>query len=101
MSDTLTTLTRADLARMLSERIGLNQQESFGIIDALFDEIGEALVAGAHVRVWGFGRFVLRDKPARPGRNPRTGSPAVVPARRVVTFRPGVTLRRRLRGDDG
>ena len=95
------TMTRADLARKLHDEIGLNLQESIGIIDALFAEIGEALEAGAHVRIWGFGRFVLRDKRARPGRNPRTGAAAVVPPRRVVTFRPGAELRRKLRGDHG
>ena len=93
------TLTRADLVTLLTEKIGFTQQESNNIIEALFSEISEALEKGENVRIWGFGCFMLRDKPSRPGRNPRTGVAATIRPRRVVTFRPGIGLRRKLTDD--
>lgn len=96
-----TTLTRAGLAAHVSHQVGLNKQESMRLVDALFEEISAALEEGLDVHLWGFGNFVLRDKPARPGRNPRTGEDTVIRPRRVVTFRPGLELRRRLNADAG
>ncbi len=92
------TLTRADLVIYLSDEMGLNRLEARRLVDALFNEISEALYAGEDVRLWGFGNFVLRDKPQRPGRNPRNGQEAVIKPRRVVTFRPGQKLRKKVGG---
>ena len=94
------TITKSDLAVHVSEELGLNQLESRRLVDALLNEISEALCAGEDVRLWGFGNFVLRDKSARPGRNPRNGEEAVIAPRRVVTFRPGQKLRKRIAGHD-
>lgn len=79
-------LTKAQLAEMLFEKIGLNKRESKDMVDAFFDLIAEKLVAGEDVKVSGFGNFQVRVKSTRPGRNPRTGEPVEIEARRVVTF---------------
>ena len=55
-------------------------------IDAFFDLISASLVDGTDVKISGFGNFQLRDKPQRPGRNPKTGEEIPITARRVVTF---------------
>lgn len=80
------TLTKAELAERLSDRIGFNKRECKDIVDVFFDLIAERLIAGEDVRIAGFGQFLVRSKPPRPGRNPRTGELVPIEARRVVTF---------------
>lgn len=80
------TLTKAELADLLFEVVGLNKREAKEVVDIFFEEIRETLVAGTSVKLSGFGNFQLRDKPQRPGRNPKTGEAIPIAARRVVTF---------------
>ena len=80
------TLTKAELAEMLFEQVGLNKREAKDMVETFFDEISAALVRGESVKLSGFGNFLLRDKPQRPGRNPKTGEEIPISARRVVTF---------------
>lgn len=80
------TLTKAELADMLFDRVGLNKREAKDIVDTFFEEIRESLASGNEVKLSGFGNFQVRDKPARPGRNPKTGEAIPIAARRVVTF---------------
>ena len=79
-------LTKAQLADMLFEQIGLNKREAKDMVDAFFDLITCSLVDGQDVKTSGFGNFQIRTKAPRPGRNPRTGEPVAIEARRVVTF---------------
>ena len=79
-------LTKAHLADLLFEQIGLNKRESKDMVDAFFDLIVDSLIAGKDVKISGFGNFQIRTKAARPGRNPRTGESIPIQARRVVTF---------------
>jgi integration host factor subunit alpha len=94
-------LTKADLAATLFDEVGLNKREAKEFVDAWFESIKEALEAGHHVKLSGFGNFQLRDKGQRPGRNPKTGEEIPITARRVVTFRPGQKLRARVEGYAG
>jgi integration host factor subunit alpha len=80
------TLTKAELAEMLFDRVGLNKREAKDIVDTFFEEIRESLARGVEVKLSGFGNFQVRDKPPRPGRNPKTGEVIPIAARRVVTF---------------
>src|SRR6476660_793485 len=80
------TLTKAELADLLSEKVGLNKREAKDMVEAFFEEIRGALERGESVKLSGFGNFQLRDKPQRPGRNPKTGEEIPISARRVVTF---------------
>jgi integration host factor subunit alpha len=80
------TLTKAELAEMLFEKVGLNKREAKDMVETVFDEIRDALERGESVKLSGFGNFQLRDKPQRPGRNPKTGEEIPISARRVVTF---------------
>lgn len=82
----VTTLTKAELADLLFEQVGLNKRESKDMVECFFDEIRAALVRGEDVKLSGFGNFQLREKPQRPGRNPKTGEEIPICARRVVTF---------------
>ena len=81
-----TALTKAHLAELLFEQMGLNKRESKEMIDAFFELISERLADGEDVKISGFGNFQIRTKPPRPGRNPRTGETIPIKSRRVVTF---------------
>ena len=80
------TLTKAELADLLFDKVGLNKREAKDMVEAFFEEIRDALERGDGVKLSGFGNFQLRDKPQRPGRNPKTGEEVPIPPRRVVTF---------------
>ncbi|MFY9326509.1 MAG: integration host factor subunit alpha [Georgfuchsia sp.] len=80
------TLTKAELADLLFERVGLNKREAKDMVESFFEEVRTALESGDSVKLSGFGNFQLRDKPQRPGRNPKTGEEIPITARRVVTF---------------
>ena len=82
----LPSLTKAELAELLFEQVGLNKREAKDMVETFFDEIRNALERGESVKLSGFGNFQLRDKPQRPGRNPKTGEEIPITARRVVTF---------------
>lgn len=87
------TLTKIELIQAVADGIGLNSREAKEMVEAFFAEISACLETGEEVKLSGFGAFNLRDKPARPGRNPKTGESAVIAARRVVTFHPSATLK--------
>ncbi len=87
------TLTKAELAELLFEQVGLNKREAKDIVDAFFEEIRESLAQGSEVKLSGFGNFQVRDKSPRPGRNPKTGEVILIDARRVVTFHASQKLR--------
>ena len=92
------TVTRIDLSNTIRDRFGLTNADSYKMIDVIFDEIGESLVNGETVKVSGFGTFKILSKSARLGRNPKTGTPAVISARRVATFRPSTDFRKIVSG---
>lgn len=94
------TLTKAELADMLYERVGLNKREAKEVVEAFFDEIRTQLEQGESVKLSGFGNFQLRDKPERPGRNPKTGEPIPISARRVVTFHASQKLKAHVQNPD-
>lgn len=90
------TLTKADLAENLSDKLNLNKKEAKELVELFFEEIKLALESGEDVKLSGFGNFILRDKSERPGRNPKTGEEVEISARRVVTFKPGQKLKKRV-----
>ena len=89
-------LTKASLAEMLFDEIGLNKREAKEFVEQFFEEVRVALENGEDVKLSGFGNFILRSKNERPGRNPKTGEEIPISARRVVTFRPGQKLKARV-----
>ncbi|WP_420225184.1 integration host factor subunit alpha [Pigmentiphaga litoralis] len=86
VADDSRTLTKAELADLLFERVGLNKREAKDMVETFFEEIRDALERGDMVKLSGFGNFQVRNKPQRPGRNPKTGEAIPIAARRVVTF---------------
>jgi integration host factor subunit alpha len=90
------TLTKADLADLLFEQVGLNKREAKDMVEAFFEEVRNALETGDSVKLSGFGNFELRTKSERPGRNPKTGEEIPISARRVVTFHASQKLKLRV-----
>lgn len=93
------TLTKAELAELLFERLGLNKRESKDMVEAFFDIIHSRLVQGTDVKLSGFGNFNIRRKAPRPGRNPRTGEAVAIKARNVVTFHASHKLKGVVQGE--
>lgn len=93
------TLTKAELADLLFERLGLNKRESKDMVEAFFEFIHDSLVSGKDVKLSGFGNFQVRRKAPRPGRNPRTGELIPIRARNVVTFHASHKLKAVVQGE--
>ena len=81
------TLTRADLSEAVHEEVGLTRQDCAALVERTLDLVTEALEQGEVVKLSGFGVFQVRAKNARMGRNPKTGEPAAIDPRRVISFR--------------
>tara|TARA_Y100000817_G_scaffold178326_1_gene139218 strand:- start:6 stop:302 length:297 start_codon:yes stop_codon:yes gene_type:complete len=90
------TITRADIVEYLHTQLGLNKSESKKLIEDFFNEIKDSLARNEEVKLSGFGNFELLNKKSRPGRNPKTGEDVIISARRVVTFRAGNKLRKKI-----
>jgi integration host factor subunit alpha len=95
------TLTKADLADMLFEQVGLNKREAKDMVEAFFEEVRSSLESGDSVKLSGFGNFELRQKSERPGRNPKTGEEIPITARRVVTFHASQKLKSKVEENYG
>lgn len=90
------TLTKADMIEHLMQNLNLTRQQSRCLVENFFDELSNSLIDGKELKISGFGNFELKDKRSRPGRNPKTGEPVPVSARRVVTFKAGQKFRQQV-----
>ena len=92
------TVTRADLSEALHQEVGLSRQECSGLVERVLDMIVETLEKGETVKLSGFGVFQVRSKRARMGRNPKTGEPAAIHPRRVISFRASQIMKSKVGG---
>ena len=93
-------MIRSELLQALAkDNPELRAEEVEQVVDIFFEEIAARLTEGGRVELRGFGAFSTRERKARPGRNPRTGAPVEVPAKRVPFFKPGKEMRERLNAD--
>jgi len=91
-------VTKAEIARIVHERVGLTKKESAEIVESVLDAVRDTLVQGENVKLSGFGHFMVRQKHARRGRNPKTGDDLIIEPRSVVTFRASPLLKDKLSG---
>jgi integration host factor subunit alpha len=87
------TITKADIVDSVNAKIGFSKKDSTEIVERVFEAIKHALEGGESVKIAGFGKFEVRQKRARRGRNPQTGEEIEISARKVLTFRPSQILR--------
>jgi integration host factor subunit alpha len=90
------TLTRADLAEAVVERIGLPRNESQELVEYVLQEISGTLAKGEQVKLSSFGSFGIREKGERMGRNPKTGEEVPITPRRVLVFRASNIMKERI-----
>jgi integration host factor subunit alpha len=95
------TLTRESITRSVFDRLDLSKTASASAVEATFEIIKRSLENGKDVLITGFGRFCIRDKGKRGGRNPGTGEDLMLAERRVVTFKCGTVLKTKLNGGQG
>lgn len=95
-------VTKADIVQAVYTKLGgFSKKESADLVDLVFETMKETLGRGEKIKISGFGNFVLRDKRQRQGRNPQTGDPIVITARRVLNFKASQLLKHALNDEDG
>ena len=94
-------MNKAEMADRLAARTGLGKSAAKEAVDGVFAVIGDALANGEEVRIAGFGTFGTRSRPARTGRNPRTGEAVSISASTSPTFKAGKTLKDAVNADPG
>lgn len=95
-SESNNTMTKADLARAIHDLGVFNKKQSAELVELVFNTLKQRLESGERVKISGFGNFEVRDKDARPGRNPHTGDDLTIEARRVLRFKPSQKLKDQL-----
>ncbi|MEJ2366190.1 MAG: integration host factor subunit alpha [Deltaproteobacteria bacterium] len=90
------TLTKAEITAQVHNQLGRNKKESARMVEALFEIIKESLEGGKDVMISGFGKFSIRERGERIGRNPLTGDPIMLPPKKVVTFKCSGKLRKKI-----
>ena len=94
-------MTKADIVQAVYSQLGgFSKKEAADLVDQVFDAMKETLGRGEKIKISGFGNFVLRDKRQRQGRNPQTGEPIVITARRVLNFKASQLLKQALNEPD-
>jgi len=91
-------LTKKDIVEQVYNELGFPRNQSVEIVESLLEIIKSTLESGDDLLVSGFGKFCVRDKKERKGRNPATGEDAILPARRVVTFKWSGKLKEKVNG---
>ncbi len=86
-------MNKVDLVRAAMERFEMSRRDAVALIDGVFEDIQAAVCSGEAVKIPGFGQFKVRDRAARIARNPATGDPVKVPAKRVFKFLPAKALK--------
>lgn len=87
-------MTKAEIIDSVYERAGgLSKKEATEVVELVFETMKDVLTRGEKIKISGFGNFVVREKNERMGRNPQTGVPIPISARRVLTFRPSQLLK--------
>ena len=87
-------MTKAELVSIVSEKCSFSRQESFEIVEQVFQILKETLEKGENVKISGFGNFITREKRPRKGRNPKTGEEMIISGRRVLSFKASAILRK-------
>ena len=91
-------LTRANIIASVRHKFKLTKHESVQVVESLLEIIKQTLASGEDVLITGFGKFCVKDKEERRGRNPQTGEDMILGSRRVVSFRCSGVLRERVNG---
>jgi len=86
-------MTKADIVERVSERIGVTKKESQDLVESVLSLLKTTLEAGEDVKISGFGKFEVKQKKDRRGRNPQTGETITIEARQILSFKPSSVLK--------
>lgn len=92
-------MTKKDLIENVRSTSHLQRKEAEEIVESVLDIMKETLASGEEVKVSGFGKFVVHQKHDRTGRNPQTGEPLTITARKILTFNPSILLKQEINGE--
>lgn len=90
------TVTKTDLTSSICNRLDLSKIQASRLVESLLENIKKTLASGEDILISGFGKFCVKDKKTRKGRNPQTGNELILDGRRVVTFRCSSVLREKM-----
>lgn len=93
------TMTKAGIVNYVYENVGVNKKEATDFVEAVFETMKETLEGGDSIKISGFGKFEVREKGKRVGRNPRTGIEIEIPERKVLRFKISQVLKTELNGE--
>ena len=89
-------MTKSQLVTLIAQQLKLTRKDADAAVDAVFDSIASSLESGRRIELRGFGSFGLKERRERAGRNPKTGESVAVEAKRVLFFKTGLALRKRV-----
>ena len=86
-------MTKADLVDKIHASTGLTKDGAFAYLETILETIKKSLEMAEDVKISGFGSFIVKEKNSRRGRNPQTGEPITITARKILTFKPSPVLK--------
>ena len=89
-------MTKADLAEKVYEKLACSKDEAFDLVELTLETLKEAIATEGHVKISGFGNFIVKQKAARRGRNPQTGEEITITPRKILTFKASQVLKMRI-----
>jgi integration host factor subunit alpha len=92
-------MTKKDLIEKVRDISRFQKKEAEEIVESVLDIMKETLASGEEIKVSGFGKFIVHQKHDRTGRNPQTGEPLIITARKILTFKPSIILKQEINGE--
>lgn len=86
-------MTKADIVERVADQCGVSKKDSIEMVESVFCILKDTLENGEEIKISGFGKFEVKNKRARKGRNPQTGDNITIEARRILSFKPSTILK--------
>ena len=86
-------MTKADIVEKIAKKCGITKRESIDMVETVFSVLKTTLENGEDIKISGFGKFEVKNKHDRKGRNPQTGESIIIDARRILSFKPSTILK--------
>lgn len=91
-------MTKADIVEKVAEQCGISKKDSIDMVESVFNVLKTTLENGEDIKISGFGKFEVKNKHERKGRNPQTGESIIIDARRTLSFKPSIILKNAVQG---
>lgn len=91
-------MTKADIVEKVAEQCGISKKDSIDMVESVFNVLKTTLENGEDIKISGFGKFEVKNKHERKGRNPQTGESIIIDARRILSFKPSIILKNAVQG---